>query len=100
MSGRLCNEEAESGLSVPVFHQGIYILNLLSLYVVSPQSGMEWFPPFLYTKLVVSHLVREEPYSRQSKAFRVVAVAKRLANALLCAKKPSHTVTAVKRPFL
>jgi hypothetical protein len=34
------------------------------------------------------------------KAFRVVAAAKRLANALLCAKKPSHTVTAVKGPFL
>jgi hypothetical protein len=39
---------------------------LLSLYVVSPPSGMEWFPPFLYTKLLVSHLIREEPYSPQS----------------------------------
>jgi hypothetical protein len=40
---------------------------LLSLYVASPPAGMEWFPPFLYTKLLVSHLVREEPYSRKSK---------------------------------
>jgi hypothetical protein len=39
---------------------------LLSLYVASPPAGMEWFPPFLYTKLLVSHLVREEPYSCKS----------------------------------
>jgi hypothetical protein len=39
---------------------------LLSLYVASPPAGMEWFPPFLYTKLLVSHLVREEPYSRKA----------------------------------
>jgi hypothetical protein len=39
---------------------------LLSLYVVVSPAGLEWFPPFLYLKLLVSHLVREEPYSSQT----------------------------------
>jgi hypothetical protein len=38
---------------------------LLSLYAVAPPAGLEWFPIFLYIKLLVSHLVREEPYSPQ-----------------------------------
>jgi hypothetical protein len=39
---------------------------LLSLYAVVAPAGLEWFPPFLYLKLLVSHLVREEPYSSQT----------------------------------
>jgi hypothetical protein len=39
---------------------------LLSLYVATPPAGLEWFPIFLYIKLLVSHLVREEPYLAQS----------------------------------
>ena len=39
---------------------------LLTLYVATPPAGLEWFPIFLYIKLLVSHLVREEPYLAQS----------------------------------
>ena len=39
---------------------------LLSLYGAIPPAGLEWFPAFLYIKLLVSHLVREEPHARQS----------------------------------
>lgn len=35
---------------------------LLGTYVLSPTRGLEWFVPFLVLKLVVSHLLREEPY--------------------------------------
>jgi hypothetical protein len=35
---------------------------LLGLYAFSPTPGMEWFLPFFYLKLLVSYLVREEPY--------------------------------------
>jgi hypothetical protein len=56
----------------PYLQRGVALLLLsggilLSLYVVSPPAGLEWFPPFLYIKLLVSHLVREEPYSRDAR---------------------------------
>ncbi|BDQ37205.1 hypothetical protein SYK_15650 [Pseudodesulfovibrio nedwellii] len=35
---------------------------LLSLYVFSAPVHLEWFLPLLYLKLLVSHIVREEPY--------------------------------------
>lgn len=35
---------------------------LLSLYAFSPTAGFEWFIPFLFIKLLVSHLTKEEPY--------------------------------------
>lgn len=35
---------------------------LLSLYAFAPTPGLEWFVPFLFLKLIVSHLLREEPY--------------------------------------
>lgn len=35
---------------------------ILSTYVLSPTAGFEWFIPFLFIKLLVSHLTREEPY--------------------------------------
>lgn len=38
---------------------------LPTLYVATPPAGLEWFPIFLYIKLLVSHLVREEPNSAQ-----------------------------------
>lgn len=36
---------------------------LVSLYAVASPPGLEWFPPFLYLKLIVSYLLKEEPYS-------------------------------------
>ena len=35
---------------------------ILSLYVISPTPGLEWFIPFLFLKLMISHLTKEEPY--------------------------------------
>lgn len=35
---------------------------LLSLYVFETPAGLEWFLPFLFLKLLVSHLPKEEPY--------------------------------------
>ncbi len=34
----------------------------LTQYAFSPTPGLEWFLPFLFPKLLVSHLLREEPY--------------------------------------
>ena len=55
-------------LLVPLYLQRptaflLYALSLLlALYVFSPTPGLEWFLPFFYLQLLVSHLVREEPY--------------------------------------
>lgn len=35
---------------------------VLSAYVLLPTAGFEWFIPFLFIKLLVSHLLKEEPY--------------------------------------
>lgn len=35
---------------------------LLNSYVLLPTAGFEWFLPVFYLKLLVCHLVREEPY--------------------------------------
>lgn len=35
---------------------------LLTLYMLESPSGLEWFLPLFYLKLLVSHLVKEEPY--------------------------------------
>jgi len=35
---------------------------LLNQYAVTPTLGLEWFVPLLFFKLLVSHLLREEPY--------------------------------------
>lgn len=43
--------------------QGLYGLSLLgNCYLVSPTSGLEWFLPFLFLKILVSHLLQETPY--------------------------------------
>lgn len=40
-----------------------YALSLLiNIYGFKPTVGLEWFLPFFYLKLLVSHLLREEPY--------------------------------------
>ncbi len=41
----------------------LYTLSLIiSLYVVESPVGLEWFLPVFYLKLLVSHILREEPY--------------------------------------
>lgn len=35
---------------------------LLNAYVIMPVAGLEWLLPAFYAKLLVAHLVREEPY--------------------------------------
>ncbi len=35
---------------------------VVSVYALSPTPGFEWFIPFLFIKLLVSHLTKEEPY--------------------------------------
>ena len=37
----------------------------LGIYVFSPVPGLEWFVPFLFLKLIVNYLLREEPYRPQ-----------------------------------
>ncbi|MBD2002015.1 MULTISPECIES: hypothetical protein [Cyanophyceae] len=42
---------------------GLYGLSLLGdRYVVTPTLGLEWFLPFFFLKLLVSHLLSETPY--------------------------------------
>ena len=41
----------------------LYSLGLvLSLYVFDSPAGLEWFLPFFYLKLLVSHILKEAPY--------------------------------------
>lgn len=55
-------------LSAPLYLQrplalGCYaLLLLLSIQTVPPGSGLAWFLPLFFLKLVVSHLVREAPF--------------------------------------
>jgi hypothetical protein len=35
---------------------------IMSIYVLAPLPGLEWFVPVLYLKMIIGHLVREEPY--------------------------------------
>jgi hypothetical protein len=35
---------------------------VINAYVYPPAPGLEWFVPFLFFKLIVSHGLREEPY--------------------------------------
>ena len=42
---------------------GFYTLALLgNLYLFDPTSGLEWFLPLFFLKLLVSHLLHETPY--------------------------------------
>jgi cell division protein FtsW (lipid II flippase) len=40
---------------------------ILSMYVFAAPLHLEWFLPLFYYKLLVSHVVREEPYSPEQK---------------------------------
>jgi hypothetical protein len=35
---------------------------VINTYILSPTPGLEWFLPVFYLKLLVCHLLREEPY--------------------------------------
>lgn len=35
---------------------------LINAYILTPTLGLEWFLPVFYLKLLVAHLLREEPY--------------------------------------
>ena len=45
-------------VSVTLFALGL----LISMYILNPIPGLEWFVPLLYLKLIIGHIVREEPY--------------------------------------
>ncbi|MHA2603106.1 MAG: hypothetical protein AM324_013375 [Candidatus Thorarchaeota archaeon SMTZ1-83] len=45
-------------ISATLFGLGL----LMSIYVIVPVPGLEWFIPLFYLKLIVGHMVREEPY--------------------------------------
>ncbi len=49
--------------SVALLH--VCVAMFVSLYLFSPTKGLEWFIPFLFIKLLVSHLTTEEPYARK-----------------------------------
>ncbi|MBK8020634.1 MAG: hypothetical protein IPK19_04175 [Chloroflexi bacterium] len=39
---------------------------LIGLYILVPASGLEWFLPLFYLKLLVSHLVKEAPFAAKN----------------------------------
>ena len=49
-------------LKRPVSLTLLCVALLVSIYIITPVPGLEWLPPFLFLKLVVAHIVREEPY--------------------------------------
>ena len=49
-------------LQRPVAFGVLAIAWLMNGYFFSPTNGLEWFIPFLFFKLLVSHALREEPY--------------------------------------
>ena len=55
-------------LKAPLYLQRPLALGLFAssflpgYYIFSPTPGLEWFVPLLFLKLVVCHLLREEPY--------------------------------------
>lgn len=40
---------------------------LIALYIFAPTAGLEWFVPFFYFKLLVSHLLKEAPFTPESR---------------------------------
>jgi hypothetical protein len=57
-------------LQRPIAFGGLAISLLVNCYVFSPTPGLEWFVPFLFFKLLVSHALREEPYRPLEEAYR------------------------------
>lgn len=40
---------------------------LIGVYIFEPVAGLEWFLPFFYLKLLVSHLPKEAPFTPESR---------------------------------
>lgn len=40
---------------------------LIGVYLLTPTPGLEWFIPFFYLKLLVSHLLKEAPFTPESR---------------------------------
>jgi hypothetical protein len=49
-------------LQRPVALLLLVVVWLINLYGLPPTTGLEWFVPIFFLKLLVSHLVKEEPY--------------------------------------
>jgi len=55
-------------LRVPLYLQRPFALTLylagliIGLYFLAPIKGLEWFLPFFYLKLLISHLLKEAPF--------------------------------------
>lgn len=47
---------------------------LLAIYLDTPFSGLEWFIPVFLLKLLVSHLLREEPYRPENERVQEVSL--------------------------
>ncbi|MHA1379184.1 MAG: hypothetical protein ACTSRG_12450 [Candidatus Helarchaeota archaeon] len=35
---------------------------MCNLYIFTPTIGLEWFVPVFFCKLLIAHILREEPY--------------------------------------
>jgi hypothetical protein len=55
-------------LSRPVAYGILLLAILTNYYLIQPPLGFEWLVPVLFIKIILAHLVREEPY-RPSKMF-------------------------------
>jgi hypothetical protein len=51
------------GLQRPVALLLYACVLLLNFYIVRPTAGLEWFVPIFFLKLLVSHLIKETPFS-------------------------------------
>lgn len=47
---------------------GVSLALLLNAYLLPAVAGMEWFIPFLFLKLLLSHLLPEAPYTPDARA--------------------------------
>jgi hypothetical protein len=50
-------------VSLVLFSGGL----LLGISILEPAAGLEWFLPFFYLKLLVSHLPKEAPFTPESR---------------------------------
>lgn len=57
-------------LQRPVAFTLYSIAIVLSIYLLETPVGLEWFLPLFYLKLLVSHILREEPYRPDNEAKR------------------------------
>jgi hypothetical protein len=63
LTSSLIITRAKLGLQRPVALLLYACVLLLNFYVVLPTAGLEWFVPIFFLKLLVSHLIKETPFS-------------------------------------